>query len=375
MLRLFILLALVTALALQSQRNTEARLAAGHRTLTARRMDGWCVLIFLALLYVAGLRTAYNDTYYYMSSFENAASFSEWWSDADNRSIFHNPAFYAFRSWLRGLTDDPQVMIFLTAAFTEFSMVRFLKKHAESFPFSVFLFLTLGTYIFTMAAIKQCLAMAVLTWAIDALRDKKWLRYYVLVFVAMLFHTYALVFALLPLFRMKPWSWFTYVFVLALVLVMLNFETTITAFLDFAGEQGKNIEEYEVFDDQSMNAWRVAVYAVPPLISFVFQRRLFADSTPEENTLAHMSIISLAFMILGTVQGANMFGRMGNYFELGTLCSLPWMLRKAFRGKYYDLIRLAAVAGFLAFFYYAWGIHTPFDTAYQATTLWAFLNK
>lgn len=113
------------------------------------------------------------------------------------------------------------------------------------------------------------------------------------------FHTYALAFVFLPLFRAKPWSWFTYLFVLALVLVMLNFESAITSFLDFAGEQGKDIAEYEVFDDHGTNIFRVLVYAVVPAMSLIFQKKLFENSTPEENVLVHMSIISLKQWMAG----------------------------------------------------------------------------
>lgn len=375
MLKLYILLAVVVWLAMQSQKNTQARLAAGVQSFHARRMDMWCVLLFLALLYVAGLRTSFNDTQNYISGFRRMPAPAEWWDNQDNWNIFHNPAFYFLESWLRSKTDNAQIFIFLTAAFTEFSMVRFFKRHVENFPFSIFLFLTLGTFCFTLAAIKQCLAMAILTYAITALKDNKWVRYYLLVFLAMLFHTYALAFVFLPLFRAKPWSWFTYLFVLALVLVMLNFESAITSFLDFAGEQGKDIAEYEVFDDHGTNIFRVLVYAVVPAMSLIFQKKLFENSTPEENVLVHMSIISLAFMLLGTFAGANMFGRMGNYFELGTICCLPWMLRKCFQGKPYRLICIAAVVGFLAYFTYAYGFHTPFDQNYSATTIWALLRS
>ena len=110
-------------------------------------------------------------------------------------------------------------------------------------------------------------------------------------------------------------------------------------------------------------------------MSLIFQKKLFENSTPEENVLVHMSIISLAFMLLGTFAGANMFGRMGNYFELGTICCLPWMLRKCFQGKPYRLICIAAVVGFLAYFTYAYGFHTPFDQNYSATTIWALLRS
>lgn len=373
MIKLLCLLLLATVLAAQSQKQTQRELSGGGGN-AERRMDLFCVLIVIAFSLFAGLRTSYNDTAAYIRGFQAAPPPAEFLANSENWKILHNPGFYLFQSVLRSWTDNAQLFVMLVSVFIECSMVRFLKRESEDFAVSVYLFITLGTFVFTMAAMKQVLAMAILTYAFPALREKKWLKYYLIVFLAMLFHTYAIVFAVLPLFRARPWSLFTYLFILALVLVMLNFETVISGFLDFADEQGKQIAEYEVFDDHGMNIFRVLVYAVIPTISFLFQRRLFSDSTVRENLLVHMSIVSLAFMILGTAAGANMFGRMANYFELGTICCFPWMMDRLFDRRSYRLICGIAAVCYLGFFVYANWISTSFDAAYRAVSLWQFLR-
>lgn len=165
--------------------------------------------------------------------------------------------------------------------------------------------------------------MAILTLAIPCIEQKKWVRYFVLVFISMLFHTYAIAFAVLPLLVLRPWRRFTFLFVLAVVVLMMNFESAITEFMEQANDLGKTLTEYEVFDDNTTNLFRLAVYAVPPLVSFLLQKWIFPNSTKMENVFIHMSIISLAFMSMDTQSGANMFARMATYFELGTICSLP----------------------------------------------------
>ena len=215
--------------------------------------------------------------------------------------------------------------------------------------------------------------MAVLTLAFPYLEEKKWSRFYLLVLVAMLFHTYALAFVVLPFFRSKPWSLFTFGFIAVLAIVMLNFDEAITAFMDQANELGKDLAEYEVFDDATINVFRLAVYAVPPLICLVFQKWVLCNSSSADNTLIHMSIISLAFMILGTQSGANMFGRMGNYFELGTICCLPLMLRKTFEARSYRLVVGIACICFMGFFVYANAVKLVFDQNYAATSIFHLL--
>ena len=353
MIKLLILLFFVCLWAILSQKRSAEILTHTGSERLSKRLDLFCFFLIFALSMFAGLRTEYNDTAAYINGFRNAVSPAEFLADPENLDLLHNPAFFLFQSWMRTITGNAQIFVMVTSIFVEFSMIRFLKQYSRSFSFSVYLFMTYGTFVFTLAAMKQVMAMAILTYAFPYLENKKWLRYYLLVFIAMLFHTYAITFAILPLFRLKPWSWFTYLFATVLILVLLNFQDTISNFLDFADEQGKTIAEYEVFDDHSVNIFRVLVYAVTPAISFVFQKDLFKHSGPRECILTHMSIISLAFMVLGTVEGANMFGRMATYFEMGTLVALPGMLKKCFHGRRYQVVTTAATVCFFAYFLYA----------------------
>jgi len=144
-------------------------------------------------------------------------------------------------------------------------------------------------------------------------------------------------------------------------------------FLDFAEDAGKTIADYEIFDNQSVNIMRVAVYAVPPVIALVFRKRLFGDSAPLENIFVNMSIFSLAFMIVGTESGANMFGRMATYFEVGTLISLPWMLKKLFTPRSYRVIAYAACLCYFGYYVYANYINNNFSVAYSRLSLLGWL--
>jgi hypothetical protein len=96
-------------------------------------------------------------------------------------------------------------------------------------------------------------------------------------------------------------------------------------------------------------------------------------STAKENVLIHMSIISLAFMAMGTQTGANMFGRMGTYFELGTICCLPQMLSDAFDKRSCRLVTGIAAVCFLGYFTYANAINADFGQEYQSISIWQFL--
>ena len=364
MIKLLAVLAVSLILAYISEKNTKAVTSSGQ---VYKSYKDWAdVSLVIVLVLFAGLRTSFNDTYNYVRIYNQSPGLIGFLSDAKNLNPLSNPLFYLFLNFLKLFTSNAQILIFITSLFTQVCFIRFFKKYSEDFLFSIFIYFTLGTFVFTLAAMKQVVAMAVLTLAVPFLQKKKWIQFYVIVVIAMLIHTYAMAFAILPLFAVRPWKVFTFAFAGVTAFLLMNFQEIISAFLEQADELGKSIAEYEVFDDTSVNIFRIAVYAVPPLISLIFQKWIFKNSTEMKHILVHMSIISLAFMIMGTQSGANMFGRMANYFEIGTVCCLPWMLKQTFERKSYKLIVVIACICFFGYFYYANAINADFGVGYSS---------
>ena len=363
MIKLLLVFAAALVLAYISEQNTKATIAAGQRYCV---WNDWAYLLLVTILTLfAGLRTSYNDTWNYISAFSKAPAIGEWISNPDSVNPFKNPLFYFFQSLLKTFTSNPQWLIFVTSLITQICFISFFKRYSTHFFFSIFIYFTLGTLVFTLAALKQVLGMAVVTLAFPYLEKKKWWQYYSIVLIAMLIHTYAIAFAILPLFRTRPWKIFTFLFVAATAILMLNFKEAITAFMEQANDLGKTLADYEVFDDSTINVFRLAVYAVPPIVSFVFQKWIFHKNSKMDHILTHMSIISLAFMSMGTQSGANMFARMAMYFELGTICILPKMLEETFEQKTYRLVATIAAVCFFGFFLYANIIACDFSQAYK----------
>lgn len=334
------------------------------------RFTDWAFLLIIVILSVfAGSRVKYNDTLNYIRAFARVQPLSVYLADPENFSLFGNPLFGLYRSFLKTFTDNPQWLILTTSAFTQICFIRFIKRYSHNFTFSIFLYFTMGTFVFSLAAIKQVLAMAIMTLAFPYLERHKWGRYYLIVLIAMMFHTYAVVYVMLPFFRVRPWKTFTFVFVAVMAVILFNFEEALTSFMDQANDLGKTLSDEEVFDDATINVFRLGVYAIPPLISLLLHRWALTGNSEMDNIMIHMSIISFAFMSLGTQAGANMFGRMANYFELGTICCLPMMLKKSFETESYRLVSLIACVCFMGFFYYANAVKLDFSVLYQMNNL------
>lgn len=310
------------------------------------------LVIFMVLL--VGLRTSYNDTHAYRRSFENFETISNFLSNTENLDIMHNPLFYEIESIIRTFTDNYTIFFMICAVFVNISFVRFIKKHSdpEDFGFSMFMYVCLGTLMLSMAAQKQIVTMAILTYAIDALFDRKYLKYYIIVFIAGMFHTYAWLFLFLPILGDKPWNIYTYIMLIGTMFIMYYFQDAIESFVEVADTIGKEISTEEVFDGTSMNIFRVAVYSVVPLITFVFQNRLYKAMDRKHGIMIQMCTVSLMFMLMGTMNGANMFGRSANYFEIGMILVLPWLVKQLFTKQSTKIILTLAMVCFVGFYMY-----------------------
>lgn len=373
MLKLLAVFAAALVLAHISEQNTAAVLSTGRRYSV---WNDWAyILLVVVLSLFAGLRTNYNDTWNYVRGFNQVDNLTIFLSNPENLNPFSNPLFNFLRSAIRSWTAYPQVLLLITSIYTQVCLLKFIKAYSSNFLFSIFIYFTLGTFTFSISALKQILAMATLTLGFPYLDRQKYVEYYFFVFAAMLLHTYAVIYVFVPLFRARPWGFFTFLIITITMFVMVNFEETLTAFMEQANDLGKTLADYEVFGNATINVFRLGVYAVPPLISLLFHRWVLRNARAMDNIMVHMGIMSFAFIALGTQAGANMFGRMGNYFELGTICCLPSMLKKTFNDRSYRLVSTLACFCFMGFFIYANGINGNFDAEYTSTTIFRFIKN
>lgn len=348
--------------------------ANGNKNYNTRSAKIFFGLLVCVLALPVGLRTSYNDTWVYIQAFQGSPPLAELFVSG-KLHILVNPAYNILICLLNELTGNYHVFFLLTAFFIQYAFLKTIQRYSSSFTLGVLFYICLGTYVFTFAALKQTIAMAFLMLSLPKLLNRQYGIFYLLVFVGFLFHTYALAFAVLPLLVAKPWKVRTFVLIAVVVFVFTNFESVIGSFLDYANEQGKSVAEYEVFDNAQVNYFRVAVYGVVPMLSLLFVRYLRHGNNPQYDLLIHMSLISLAFMILGTVSGANMFGRMATYFEIGMICSLTWIIDRSFEPKSVKLVSATAVICFFCYFVYAWHFNLDFDAAYSSITIIQFARS
>lgn len=354
------LLLLAVAVAWCADHASRKRTNAGQR----RRLI-ICTLVLLVLLAgFAGLRTRCNDTGAYRHSYEMLTEGS--WAASD-KQLGSNPLFnwVNYRLKLAGVSTQNFLMFW--AFLTVGCYLLFLHRYSADYPLTVFLLFTTGCYPFVFAGIKQAAAIGFAVLAVMFWLRKKRILYLLCVIIATLLHPYSLLYLLVPVMQFRPWTRKTYVLLLLAVGCGFLLEPLLGTIVSITAMLG---EGYSVasFSEAGVNIFRVLVCNVPTFLSFVYRKRLFADSSPAENLFVNLTMLNGAIMFVGLFGTANYFARLANYFLIFQSLSLPWMLKKL-GGKPRRNLTLLMLLGYSGYFAYANLIAIPFDSDFHRLTV------
>ena len=345
----------------------------GRHSFMWGKADIFMVIVIAWMTCFSFLRTSYNDTLTYIDSFRNAETLVEGFANGTFTDWTGNPWSMFYRSLMHDLTKNYHIYFFFPAFLSSFAVVKLCKRYSVNPAFSLLIFFSIGTYVMYIAALKQCLAMFFLLLALPYAIDKKYAQFYLLVLVAIFFHTHAFMFAIVPLLLEKPWGKVSWGLLGATAFAMATYDFTLGAFMEYAQSIGALVAEVEVFDDHQINILRVLVYWVPALLALIFRKRLFSSSGRTENLFVNMSMVSAFILTIGLVRGANLYARMAAYFEIGTAIALPWMFQKLFTRRSAQFVTIAAAVLYFGYFLYEFSISKDFSSSYSSISLWEFI--
>ena len=255
----------------------------GELTYRNIRMDTYLWLAIILLTCFSFLRTAYNDTENYIWMFLTSPSLKEGYELGTYFDWTGNPLFSLYQDIIHLFTNNFHIYFLFPAFVIAYATVILLKRYSVNPAFSMVIFFAIGTYVMYIAAMKQSMAMFILILSLPFAEKKQYLRFCLLVTLAMLFHTHSFMFFLIVFLFDKPWGKTIWLLLGFTIFGMLTYDFTFGGFMEFAISIGANVAEIEVFDGHQINILRVAVYWIPALIAFVFRKHIFEDSSRMEN--------------------------------------------------------------------------------------------
>lgn len=162
--------------------------------------DLWYGVVLILFILIAGLRWRLGvDTPGYIETFYHK-TFAIYNLTYDDLSIGKKPLWVLLNSLVFSLGGRFYIIQIIQATFVNVSIFLYFKKHCN-YIFTCVLFYYISAYIgLNMEAMKAAMSIAVVLYANDFLLEKKWVKAYLLYFVAILFHPQSLLLLLMPLF-------------------------------------------------------------------------------------------------------------------------------------------------------------------------------
>lgn len=345
----------------------------GIKQYTSKNRIFFVALVLVMAVFV-GLRTSGNDTYTYQQMYEQIPDGINAILSIDWTDLAAAPGHQFISGCLKYIGASTQDYFMFFALTSVPIYLWFIRKYTCNLTLSVYFFITMGVYVFAMAAVKQTAAVALLMIASDRAFEKKYLQFVVWLLVAELFHPYAFVYLIVPFMSFIPWTWKTYVLLAGTAVVSMGLSRLMGGILAMTDALGGDYSATE-FLGAGVNIFRVLVVWVPVGLSFLARKYIRVNSDRISNYIINLTMVNAMVMFVGLFGTANYFARLANYFLIFQTLSLP-LTFNYFTKQSKRLLILAAVLCYFAFFYYENMIaNGRFDDGYQFITVFNYIRQ
>lgn len=328
-------------------------------------------LIFCILTSFIGLRVNYNDTWAYRVGYDQELPFPEYWDTIEFGIGEHN-GFFIFRALLKTLGISTQGYILIMAAISVALSLHVLKKYSCNYPLSLFLYFTTNVFLMPAAATKQYFAVLFVMLSIPYVIDGKWVKFLLLVFLAITFHPYAIMFLFLPFLQFKPWCKWTYILLFGALIIGISLESLFDTIIDITTMIGKEYSEDRLYGE-GINVFRILVSNVPLVLSFIGRDRIRKNYTRVDNIILNLALLNGAIMFIGYFGTAIYFSRLAGYFTIAQCIVLPNLIRQLpLYTREKKIVKFMMIIGYLGFFMYA---NKSFDANFSRITIFEYIQN
>jgi hypothetical protein len=206
-------------------------------------------------------------------------------------------------------------MLFLYALVTLTFYFIFYRKWSQSLWVTVYLFIVAGMLLFTMAALKQVLAMSIGLCAITCFLTNKRGWFVFCVLLASTIHVYVLFYLLAPLLSDRLWSRKVILIILGAVLSGVFVELFVRLAYGVTGFFGAEYDKYDEVSGEGLNILRFFVYCCAPALTWIYREEINGSRKRAVILFANFTLLGWCFMFIGLFAGANMLARMALYFD------------------------------------------------------------
>ena len=152
----------------------------------------WVGSVILAV--ITGMRHSItgSDTSTYIRSFKQFRKLP-WDKVISEIYDYYEIGYRAIIKIIGYITDNENVFFLIVALFFAFSLGIFITRNSKNRFMSLILYFTVGAFSFQVSGIRQSLAMTILLFSFEYIKERKLVKFLITVFIASLFHKSAVV--------------------------------------------------------------------------------------------------------------------------------------------------------------------------------------
>lgn len=316
------------------------------KTVMERYTNTLCYISFFIIVLLAAFRgeTVGADTVDYIEDYEDVKLMS--FTDIDINYEGYLGYYYLskiFAAW--------GVPIWLWFAFSELLFVsaigRLIFSYSRERLYSVILFVVLGHFLFSMAGMKQILAMSLIIHSFLDLVGKKYLRSFLLIPIAYFFHPVVMIFVVAHILFLLRNTKIFYPIALALPVIVAVGAMSTLAFMVMVMDNS-HFETY-LEEDNSYSSKTLILYVMLLSCTLPCLPAYFRKNAVAKFELACLAL-ALAFQYLSSTVAPSIF-RIGYMFTIFYFTFLPNAFSER-KGLFIDILRVVALMG--AVFFFIW---------------------
>lgn len=298
--------------------------------------------LFIVFIALAGLRFRVGgDTLAYMSAFESLPKLENL-KDFSFSSAEFDPLWYVFNAIVKFIYDDFIFFQIVHAIIINTVVFWFIRKYSSYKYITLVFYYILYYFYFNFEVMRESLSICLFLISVPALMEKKWIKYYLLSFLAFLFHSSALILFLIPFLKREINFKYYVLCILLLLFFFVISSSSIFSSLSFVNFRlARKIELYTSLEINIFGSI-MRLMVITPFIIFSYIRKRNFEKHKFEEILASYILIGFLSMTIGG------FYRFMNYFSLIALIYIIdtgfTVYRNSNKRKYYELLGKTSLA-------------------------------
>jgi transmembrane protein EpsG len=236
------------------------------------------------------------------------------------------------------------------AIITIYFNIRVITKLSVNLWLSVFLYITLGGYVFFFNGARQGIAVAIFGMAILQIYDKNFKRYIFWVFIAVLFHRTAIV--MLPLYFLN-FNKFSLKKSVAIGFLFTALIMSMSMLLNLASDDV--IARYSAYKTRGASGAYILTlfYVINTIFLIYFKNRISILYLKEYNFFLNLCVVHTLVYLAVQFTGVDInLIRLASYFQLGFILIYPIIFKEVKMFK--ELLPRLLFLGVHIFFYYVY---------------------